>query len=72
MPNFSVLRRVDAFVDYVAVVDADTEDAACQKAYEDETLFVWEEVGTHCFDARVFVALDGDGNEVESTQRGDF
>jgi hypothetical protein len=72
MPTFRVLRRVDAFVDYVAEVDAASADEAAAKAADDETLFKWEEVSVAQFDARTFVALDENGDEIEDTQRGDF
>lgn len=72
MPVFQVLRRVDAFVDYVASVEADSPDEAAAKADADETLFDWEEVNISEFDARMFVALDDSGDEIDGTQRGDF
>ena len=72
MPTFQVLRRVDAFVEYIAEVDSDSADEATARAYDDETLFKWEQVSVAQFDARSFVALDEDGDEIEATQRGDF
>lgn len=72
MPTFQVLRRVDAFVDYIAQVDASSADEAAAKANRDETPYNWKRVSVAQFDARVFVALDQNGNEIESTQRGDF
>ncbi len=72
MPTFQVLRRVDAFVDYVAEVDASSADEAAARANRDETPYKWKRVSVAQFDARLFVALDDDGNEIESTQRGDF
>lgn len=72
MPKFKVLRRVDAFVDFIAEVEADSADEAAAKADQDEGKFEWQRDGVHHFDARVFVTLDDDGNEVKSTQRGDF
>lgn len=72
MPTFQVLRRVDAFVDYVADVEAATADEAAARASDDETLFKWKRVSVAHFDARVFVALDENGDEIEETQRGDF
>lgn len=72
MPTFQVLRRVDAFVDYVADVDAATADEAAALACGDETLFKWKQVSVAQFDHRLFVALGDDGEEIEVTQRGDF
>lgn len=52
--------------------DAATSDEAAAIASDDETLFEWEQVSVAHFDARVFVALDENGEEIEATQRGDF
>ena len=72
MPKFQVLRRVDAFVDYVAEIDADSPEDAARKANDDEEPFDWQERGVVQFDARSFVALDGEGIEIERSQCGDF
>lgn len=72
MPKFQVLRRVDAYVDYVAEVEARDEKEAAAKAREDETIFTWTQCGVAQFDARLFVALDEDGNELGGTEHGDF
>lgn len=72
MPKFKVLRRVDAFADDVAEVEAETAEEAARKASVDERTYEWEETGTHHFDARLFVTLDENGSEIEATQRGDF
>lgn len=71
-PTFQVLRRVDAFVDYIADVDAATADEAAALASDDETLFKWKRVSVAQFDARSFVALDENGDEIDETLRGDF
>lgn len=67
-----MLRRVDAYVDYVAEVDARNEQEAAAKASNDETIFTWTQRGIVQFDARLFVALDEFGNEREGTERGNF
>lgn len=72
MPVFKVLRQIDAFVNCIADVEADTAAEAVSKASDDERAYEWEDVGTHCFDARSFVALDENDEEIESTKRGDF
>lgn len=72
MPRFKVLCRIDAFADYVAEVEADSPADAAQLAEENHSAYKWEHDGTHEFDARVYVTLDADGNEIESTQCGDF
>jgi len=70
MPKFQVLRRRDAFVDYVAEVEADTAEEASDLANHAPWDFEWEERGVIEFDASLFVALDGDGNEIEGTETG--
>lgn len=72
MPKFTVLCRVDAYVDYRAEVDADDADSAANLAQERATDFEWEEVGPVEFDARGYVALDAKGDELEGTRRGYF
>lgn len=71
MPVFTVRRRVDAYVDYVAQVEAATAAAAAERAYDEEGSFAWECEGECEFDARFFITLDGDGAEIDSTQVGD-
>lgn len=68
MPLFTVRRRVDAYVDYVAQVEAKSAHSAAELASEDEGTFEWQEDGTSEFDAHIFIALDGDGNELEDTE----
>ena len=72
MPKFKVLSRKDAFVDYLAEVEAETEADAVELAYEGGAEIVWEEYGVVEFDARHVVALDENGKEIESTARGQF
>jgi hypothetical protein len=69
MPTFTVLRRQDAYVDYLAEIEADTPQAAADLACEADGI-VWEERGVTEFDANRVVTLDGDGEEIESTARG--
>lgn len=71
MPKFTVLSRKDAFVDYTTEVEA--ADAEAAVALVDQgSGFTWEERGVVEFDARLLVALDEDGQEIEGTERGDF
>jgi len=72
MPIFRVRRRVDAYVDYVAEVEADSPQAAAALASDDESQFLWEEEGPCEFDARLFVALDQEGFEIEDSEVRDF
>ena len=71
MPIYTVLRRQDAYVDYLTEVEADTPEEAADLAYEDdEGKLVWREDGVHEFDANVVVTLDAEGVAVEHTARG--
>ncbi|MGE0830487.1 MAG: hypothetical protein AB7O04_14200 [Hyphomonadaceae bacterium] len=72
MAKFRVLRRVDAYLDYVTEIDAPTAAEAAEIAYRDEEKYRWEAHGHAEFDARLFVALDTEGNEIDGTQQGDF
>ncbi len=72
MAVFKVRRRVDAYVDYVAEVEADSPEEAAELASDDEAAFNWEEEGPCEFDARMFIALDADGSEIDGTQCGDL
>lgn len=70
MPKFTVLSRVDAYVDYVAEVEAGSADEAAELAYDGDPSVMWEERGVVEFDARRVVVLDDDGDEIEETARG--
>lgn len=70
MPVFTVLSRVDAYVDYVAEVEADSAEEAADLAYYGDASVRWEQCGVTEFDARRVVTLDDDGEEIEDTARG--
>lgn len=72
MGRFLVQSRVDAFVDYVAEIEADDADEAAQIAYEGGDGVVWKRQGVSEFDDRRVVTLDVDGEEIEATARGDL
>ncbi|MGH7023296.1 MAG: hypothetical protein ACREEB_06850 [Caulobacteraceae bacterium] len=69
--HFEVLCRIDAYADYVAVVEADSAEEAAELAWHDHGAYKWEHWGTVEFDARLYVTLDADGREIEATQVGD-
>ena len=72
VPKFTVRRRIDAYVDYVASVEADTPAEAAEIARDNEGDFKWEEEGPCEFDARGFVTLNAKGYEIDGTQVGYF
>lgn len=72
MSKFTVLCRVDAYVDYVAEVDASCAEEAVELARERSADYRWEEQGPVEFDARGYVTLDATGSEIDRTRRGYF
>jgi hypothetical protein len=70
MPRFRILSRIDAYVDYVAEVEADNAEEAVDLAYERLVEIAWEKEGVVEFDARRVVALNDDGEEIEDYVRG--
>jgi hypothetical protein len=71
MPTFNVLCRIDAYADYVAEVEADDAEEAAELARENHGDYKWEHDQTAEFDARYYVALDEDGEQIEATRTGD-
>jgi hypothetical protein len=72
MPIFKVLRRRDAFVDYTTEVEADSPEAAAQLAMANAEGLSWKGAGQHEYDAESFIALDSAGDEIPSSECGDF
>lgn len=70
MPMFTILSRVDAYVDYTTEVEADDLEEAVDLAYDGDPSIKWVEQGVVEFDARHVVALDANGDEIESYSRG--
>jgi hypothetical protein len=69
--SFEVLCRIDAYADYITVVEAVSAEEAAELAREDPSAFNWEHRGTAEFDACLYVTLDRDGWEIEGTETGD-
>lgn len=70
MPKFKILSRVDAYVDYTCEVEADDLEEAVDLAYDGDPSIKWIEQGVVEFDARHVVALDANGDEIETYSRG--
>lgn len=68
MPTFTVRRRVDAFVDYVAKVVADTPIEAAELAEQEDGDITWTHDGVCEFDDRIFITLDAQGFEIAETE----
>lgn len=72
MPKFSVLSRVDAFVDYIVEVEAEDAIEAAQIAFEGGPSVTWKLQGVSELDDRRVVTLDDYGEEIEATAQGDI
>jgi hypothetical protein len=66
--RFEVLCRIDAYADYVALVEADSAQEAAELAYDDHGAYRWEHRAVQEFDDRLYVTLDKDGCEIEATE----
>ncbi|MBI1197413.1 MAG: hypothetical protein GC203_06080 [Phenylobacterium sp.] len=72
MPTYTVKRRVDAYVDYVALVSASHPKEAAEIAAQRDADIDWKPDGSCEFEARIFIALDENGFEIEETEVRDF
>lgn len=72
MPLFRVRRQVDAWVTYVTEVWAVDAEQAAEVARDSDGELSWEEEGPVEFDARQFITLNAEGDEIDGTQVGDF
>jgi hypothetical protein len=59
---------VDAYIDYVGVVEAETPGAAAEMAADEDQDIEWLRDGEQEFDARVFITLDAEGDELFDTE----
>ncbi|MCH8488610.1 MAG: hypothetical protein LAT81_01605 [Oceanicaulis sp.] len=64
------MSRVDAYVDYIAEVEATDADEAAAIAFDGGEDVIWTPQGVTEFDDRRVVTLDAQGAEVEATARG--
>ncbi len=72
MPVFRVLCRKDAFIDYVAEIEAKDAEEASALANDSPSSYTWQSEGQQEFDAALYVTLNGDGDEIEGTECGDL
>lgn len=68
MPIYTVRRRVDAYVDYLAQVEADDPVEAAALAEQQDGDLQWAPDGVCEFDDRVFITLDAAGDEIAETE----
>jgi hypothetical protein len=67
MPTFSVLRRVDAWIDYIAEIEAKTAEDAAIIASDQNDRLSWRRVGEEEFWNARYAALDEGGEEISET-----
>ncbi|WP_439471527.1 hypothetical protein [Brevundimonas sp.] len=70
MPKFTILSRVDAYVDYTCTVTARNAEEAVDLVYDGLVEVKWEAAGTEEFDAVRMSAVDKDGNDIDGYSRG--
>lgn len=67
MPKFRVLRRVDAWIDYVTEVEAESPGDAALVAARMDSASAWTRVGEAEFWNAHFATLDKHGLELSET-----
>jgi hypothetical protein len=72
MTKFKVLKTIDAYVRYIATVEATTAEQAAKIALEHEEDYIWEHDSISEYDTRDFVTLTDDANEIEETRIGNL
>lgn len=70
MPTFTILSRVDAYVDYTCEVEATSAKEAVDQVYYGYIDVDWEPAGTVEFDARRISAIDENGDDIDDYTRG--
>ena len=70
MPTFTILSRVDAYVDYTCEVEADSAEEAVDLVYNGLVDVEWENQGTVEFDAVRMSAIDRNGEDIDGYTRG--
>jgi hypothetical protein len=70
MPKFTILSRVDAYVDYTCEVEAGSAEEAVDLVYNGDVAVTWEQQGVTEFDAVRMSAIDEHGNDIDGYSRG--
>ena len=70
MPTFTILSRVDAYVDYTCEVEADSAEEAVDLVYIGDVEVTWESHGVTEFDAVRMSAIDEEWNDIDDYTRG--
>lgn len=70
MPRFTILSRVDAWVDYTCKVEAASAEEAVDLVYEGRVPVEWTHQGVVEFDAVRMSAIDKNGEDIDGYTRG--
>jgi hypothetical protein len=70
MPKFTILSRVDAYVDYTCQVTARTAEEAVDLVYGGHVAVKWKQGDVVEFDAVRMSAIDAEGNDIDGYTRG--
>lgn len=70
MPIFTILSRVDAYVDYTCEVEADAAEEAVDLVYEGHVPVEWTNQGVVEFDAVRMSAVNAEGEDIDGYTRG--
>ena len=69
MPKFQIMKRVDAFQNYAATIEAESLEAAMTVAMLGPDRVIWRDAGVTQFSASSYVPLDGNGAPLEAYER---
>lgn len=70
MPTFTILSRVDAYVEYTCEVEAVSAEEAVDLVYGYYVDVDWKPVGVVEFDAVRMSAINADGEDIDGYLRG--
>lgn len=70
MPKFTILSRVDAYVDYTCAVEAGSAEEAVDLVYNGDVAVTWMQQGVTEFDAVRMSAIDDRGDDIDGYSRG--
>jgi hypothetical protein len=70
MPKFTILSRVDAYVDYTCEVEAESAEEAVDLVYMGDVKVAWTNHGVTEFDAVRMSAIDKNGEDIDGYTRG--
>jgi hypothetical protein len=70
VPTFTILSRVDAYIDYTCEVEADSAEEAVDLVYNGDIEVSWKNQGVTEFDAIRMSAIDDEWNDIDGYTRG--